>query len=182
MLLHVSCILPTANRNRRPDPQQFRQFLVLANLTSYPDDAKDGPREDLRLEDPLSLPSASESRTQPWPVDPAAPLWLLAPSSPPWPGSPLAPPGSLIPQALPWSVVDHPAPRGSTLPTLSASSSATLVLCRSGSTMASRIKLLCWLHLGPPDPARYPGSSALRLRLGLLCVSQLPLYFTITTL
>ncbi|KAL0170752.1 hypothetical protein M9458_035348, partial [Cirrhinus mrigala] len=55
----------------------------------------------------LSLPPASESRTPPRVVNPAAPPWLLAPSSLPWPGSPLASPGFLIPPAPPWSVVDH---------------------------------------------------------------------------
>ncbi|KAL1249397.1 hypothetical protein QQF64_020402 [Cirrhinus molitorella] len=69
------------------------------------------------LEDPSSLPPASESRTPPRPFDPSAPPWLLAPSSPPWPISPPAPPGSLVPPAPPWSVVDHPpALSGSSLP------------------------------------------------------------------
>ncbi len=46
------------------------------------------------LEDPISLPPASESLILPWPVDPAAPPRLLVPSSPPWPISPPAPPGA----------------------------------------------------------------------------------------
>ncbi|KAL0191304.1 hypothetical protein M9458_014002, partial [Cirrhinus mrigala] len=50
----------------------------------------------LRLEDPLSLPPALESRTLSWPIDLAAPPWPLASSFLQWPGSPL---GSLIPPA-----------------------------------------------------------------------------------
>ncbi|KAI2651220.1 Filamentous hemagglutinin [Labeo rohita] len=55
----------------------------------------------LRLEDPLSPHPASEPRTLPRPINPAALPWLLAPYSPPWPGSPLAPLGSLVPPVLP---------------------------------------------------------------------------------
>ncbi|KAL0180935.1 hypothetical protein M9458_023341, partial [Cirrhinus mrigala] len=81
-------------------------------------------------------------------VDPAAPLWLLAPSSPPWPGSPLAPPSSLIPPVPPWSGIDHPAPRDSTPPASPCPSSSirlrhpsgfSLVLCRSDSNAAFQI-------------------------------------------
>ncbi|KTF93425.1 hypothetical protein cypCar_00014291 [Cyprinus carpio] len=62
----------------------------------------------LWLEDLLSPPPASETQTLPWPVNPTAPPWLLAPS-PPWPISPPALLGYLVP-ALPWSIADPPAP------------------------------------------------------------------------
>ncbi len=65
----------------------------------------------LSLEDPSTLPSASETQTPPRSCDPAAPPWLPAPSSPPEPVSPPAPPGSLVPPAPPWSVVPLPPPR-----------------------------------------------------------------------
>ncbi|KAI2652932.1 Triple functional domain protein [Labeo rohita] len=102
----------------------------------------------LWLEDPLSLPPASESRTPPRPFDPAAPPWPLVLSSPPWPGSPLAPLDSLVTPAPSWSGIDHPAPRDSTPPAsphpsgsvwLLHPSGSTLVLCRSASTAVSRM-------------------------------------------
>ncbi|KAL1274799.1 hypothetical protein QQF64_027613 [Cirrhinus molitorella] len=68
----------------------------------------------LWLEDPSSLPPASESWTPPWSSDPAASPCHQAPSSPMWPVSLPAPPGSLVPPATPWSVADHPPPRDST--------------------------------------------------------------------
>ncbi|KAL0158832.1 hypothetical protein M9458_046908, partial [Cirrhinus mrigala] len=52
------------------------------------------------LEDPSSPPPASESWTLPWPSDPSALPWLLAPSPP-------VPPGSL-------SVVNPSSPQDST--------------------------------------------------------------------
>ncbi|KAI2660085.1 RNA-binding protein Hfq [Labeo rohita] len=100
------------------------------------------------LEDPLSPPPASESRTPPRPIDPVATLWLLVSTSPPWSGSRLASPGSLVPLDLPWAVAVHPAPRDFTPPALPRPSGSvrllhpsgsTLVLCRSSSTAASRI-------------------------------------------
>ncbi|KAI2665786.1 Accumulation-associated protein [Labeo rohita] len=68
------------------------------------------------LEDPSSLPPASESWTPPRPSDPAAPLRLSAPSPPPSPVGPPAPPGSIVPPAPPWSVVAPPSPLDYTPP------------------------------------------------------------------
>ncbi|KAI2657363.1 Spectrin beta chain, non-erythrocytic 5 [Labeo rohita] len=69
--------------------------------------------------------------------------------TPPRPDSSLAPPGSLVPPAPPWAVVAvHPAPWDSTSPALPLPSGSVrllhpsdsiLVLCHSGSTMASQI-------------------------------------------
>ncbi|KAL0176632.1 hypothetical protein M9458_028962, partial [Cirrhinus mrigala] len=122
----------------------------------------------LRLEDPLSPPPASESRTPPRPVDRAAPPWLLAPSSPPWPGSPLAPPDSFIPPAPPWSVIDHPVPQDSIQLASPCSSGSvrllhpfgsSLVLCHSSSTVASRI------HASASVTGATCSTSALRILL-----------------
>ncbi len=118
------------------------------------------------------------TRTPPQPVDPAAPPWLLAPSSPPWPVSPLAPLGSLVPPALPWSVVVHSVASGlhssrcaSSLWLRQAPHSLRLLL----GPLSLRLHLCLpdprlshLFHLGPPDPPCHPGSSALRLCLGLL--------------
>ncbi|KAI2655779.1 Filamentous hemagglutinin [Labeo rohita] len=59
----------------------------------------------LWLEDPLSPPPASKSRTPPRPAALVAPAWLLVPSSPSWPVSPPALPGPLVPPAPSWSVI-----------------------------------------------------------------------------
>ncbi|KAL0181417.1 hypothetical protein M9458_023823, partial [Cirrhinus mrigala] len=123
----------------------------------------------------LSPPPASESRTPPRPIDPAAPPWLLAPSSLPWPGSPLAPPGSLVHPAPLWSGVNQPAPLDSTLPaappSLQLHPGPLSLRFHHGlldpHLCISRRSLM--FQLGPPDPPRHPGSSALHLRLGLLC-------------
>ncbi|KAL0187767.1 hypothetical protein M9458_014866, partial [Cirrhinus mrigala] len=55
----------------------------------------------LSLEDPLTLPPASEAQTPPQSCDPAAPPWHPAPLSPLEPVSPPAPTGSLVPPAPP---------------------------------------------------------------------------------
>ncbi|KAL1269116.1 hypothetical protein QQF64_031405, partial [Cirrhinus molitorella] len=119
------------------------------------------------LEDPSSLPPASESRTPPRPFDPSAPPWLLAPSSPPWP--PASESRRLPrPSAPPWSVVDHPPPRTPLLrlrlvlhPSTLSSSSFPPLLLSPGSLRLHRglldprlrIGRRCHLfHLGPPDP------------------------------
>ncbi|KAL0160868.1 hypothetical protein M9458_044593, partial [Cirrhinus mrigala] len=81
------------------------------------------------LEDPSSLPPATQSWTPPRPFDPAAPPWLSASSSPPLPFSPQAPPGSIVPPALSWSIVILPSPHRSIPLALSPS-----VLCHTGST------------------------------------------------
>ncbi len=99
------------------------------------------------LEDPLSPPPASESRTLPRPFNPAAPPWLLAPSSPPWLVSPPAPPGSLVPPPLwlcqaPPSLWLHLGPLSLWLPDPH--------LCLG--------RLSHLLRLGPPDPPSRPGS------------------------
>ncbi|KAL0182381.1 hypothetical protein M9458_021756, partial [Cirrhinus mrigala] len=60
----------------------------------------------------------NEKHPRPQLADPAAPPWLLAPSSLSWPGSPLAPPVFLVPPAPPWLVVNHPTPQDSTPPAL----------------------------------------------------------------
>ncbi|KAL0164257.1 hypothetical protein M9458_040010, partial [Cirrhinus mrigala] len=141
------------------------------------------------LEDPLSPPSASESRTPSRPVDPVAPPWLLAPSSLLWPSSPLAPPGSLVPPAPPWSVIDHPLPRDSTPTALLHPSGSfspllslrlhlgplSLWLHRHLSDPHLRISHRCHLfHLGPPDPPRHPGSLALPHALPLSAARSTP--------
>ncbi|KAI2645511.1 Titin [Labeo rohita] len=59
---------------------------------------------------------ASESRTPPWPSDPAAPPRLSAPSSSSSPAGPPASPGSLVFPAPPWSVVVPPSPQDSAPP------------------------------------------------------------------
>ncbi|KAI2648364.1 Titin [Labeo rohita] len=105
------------------------------------------------LEDPLSLPPASESRTPLRPIDPAAPPWLLTSSSLPWPGSPLVHPGSLVPPAPPWSSFDHPAPWNSIPPAVPRPSVPTAL---SGSSIPSASP---WssVALAPPWP---PGSTS----------------------
>ncbi|KAL0187879.1 hypothetical protein M9458_014978, partial [Cirrhinus mrigala] len=109
------------------------------------------------LEDPLTRP-----------VDPAAPLCLLAPSTLPWPGSPLAPLGSPVPPTPPWSGDDHPASRDSTLPAAPCPSGSvrllylfgsTFVLCRSGSTADSLI------HVSSSVAGAIDSTSALRILL-----------------
>ncbi|KAI2655748.1 Zinc finger CCCH domain-containing protein 13 [Labeo rohita] len=142
------------------------------------------PPSVLWLEDPLFPPLASESQTPHWPIDLAAPPWLLVPFLSAMSVSTPASPGSVVPSAPPWSVVDHPPPWDSTslaalhpsiplallgssfplaLPWLSvALAPSDLHLC-----LGRRSHLLC---LGPLDPLRHPGSFTLRLRLcsGLL--------------
>ncbi|KAL0176582.1 hypothetical protein M9458_028912, partial [Cirrhinus mrigala] len=122
------------------------------------------------LEDSLSPPPASESWTPPRPVNPAAPLWLLAPSSPSsfrlrlglssticHLGTPLlplclVPPallGSSFPSAPPWSSV------------------ASAPLWPSGSSSSP------WL-IGSPSPPRVPPPPAPTLSAGALESSTLP--------
>ncbi len=113
------------------------------------------------LEDPLSPPPAFESQTPPQPVDPAAPPWLLVVepwstvvSSPPWPSSPLALPGSLG--------------LSSTIRRL-GTPLLRLRLCQAPPSLRLHLSSRSHLfRLGPPDPLHHPGSSALRLCLGLL--------------
>ncbi len=121
------------------------------------------------LEDPLSLPPASESQTPPRPVDPEAPPWLLAPSSPPWPVSPPAPLGSLVPPALPWSVVDHPPLWDYTHP---GSPHLSIPLAPSGSTFPPAPP---WYSVAP-DPSLHLGCMSHLLGLGrILPVALSPL-------
>ncbi len=72
------------------------------------------------------------------------------------------------------AMVCHPAPRDSTPPASPRPFGSTRLLhplgsssllCSSGSTPPRRQHLI---RLAPPDPPRYPCSSALRLSLGLL--------------
>ncbi|KAI2657387.1 Opioid growth factor receptor [Labeo rohita] len=137
------------------------------------------------LEDPSSPLPASESRTPPWPSDPAAPPRLSAPSSPSSPIGPPAPPDSLVFSALPWSVVVPPspqdsvppaaprhsvppAPKDSSLPPAQPPSSVAPAPPRTSGSPDLRLRLgrqSLGLRLGPPDPRCRPGSSALRLGL-----------------
>ncbi|KAL0151228.1 hypothetical protein M9458_053419, partial [Cirrhinus mrigala] len=128
----------------------------------------------LQLEDPLSPPPASESRTLPRPVEPAAPSWLLVPSFPPWPGSPLAPPGSLIPLAPPWAVYINPSPWDSTPqapPSLRLHLGPLSQRVHHG-LPDPHLRIGCrrhLFHLFLLDSPRHPGSLALCLGFHLLC-------------
>ncbi|KAI2653647.1 hypothetical protein H4Q32_013962 [Labeo rohita] len=106
------------------------------------------------LEDPLSLPPASESQTPPQPAPPwssVAPIPLrasrsLPPPRSPEPVSPSAPPGSLVPPASPWSVVDHLRPRVSTPPATPRPFGSVRLLLPSGSALVLHILSITLAH------------------------------------
>ncbi len=137
------------------------------------------------LEYPSPLPSASEARTRPRPVDPAAPHRLPRLHRPP--SIHQLPPGSLVPPAPTWSGVDppspldsstltaprrsvSPAPLGSFLPSAPPGSSVALYPPRLiGSLLALCLgllhHLLCrrWLVPWCRRPSLLRGSSLRRL-------------------
>ncbi len=123
----------------------------------------------LSLEDPSTLPLASEAQTPPRSYDPASLPWLPAPSSPPMPASPPAPPGSLVPPAPPWSVISLPPPRDCTplatphpfVPLAPLGSSfppaPPLSLRRGLPELRLPRSRSLRLRSGPPDPPLHPG-------------------------
>ncbi|KAI2650018.1 Streptococcal surface protein B [Labeo rohita] len=121
------------------------------------------------LEDPLSLPPASESHTPPRPINPAAPPWFPAPSSPPWPVSPPAPSGSIrLPRPSDSSLVSRrPSAASGLYSTPSVGSTmGHLHGCRLGPSASSCSKSLLspsWLLLFPPlflPPSSLPWTSS----------------------